>query len=192
MTGAEAGLAGKRVLVVEVVAPIAGPCPGHLLEMPQHIAEQEGAQRRNAVQLLAERIGVHPQRGARHLHQDLKAVAVITEQDGQPDHALGAYEADLGAVAVLHGGQPGTVASLDEVDAAHRLLRRMQGLAQCEFDRLQPRPKPGKILGRQGREQPVARSGGGLIEKGHARLLRRSVGESTGLSRPPAPDSHNG
>jgi hypothetical protein len=100
-----------------------------------------------------------------------------------------------GVVPILTVGQHRDIAGLGEVDGGDGFARRVQDLAGGKLDGFEPRPEPGEVVGRQGREQAVAGSGtgsgSGLIGE-HRKLLRRGVGGSTGLSLPPAPESRGG
>jgi hypothetical protein len=93
-----------------------------------------------------------------------------------------------GVVPILTVGQHRDIAGLGEVDGGDGLARRVQDLAEGKLDGFEPRPEPGEVVGRQGREQAVAGSGtgsgSGLIGE-HRKLLRRvSAGALASLCRP--------
>jgi hypothetical protein len=120
-----------------------------------------------------------------HLHQHLEVFVVGAEQERHPGHALGADQADLRAIAVFHGSQPKNVTCLGEMDAADRLLWRVQGLVELKLDPFEPGSQPGKVRRCQGGEQAVARRRGRLIGEGHDGLLRpMSAGALTSLCHP--------
>jgi hypothetical protein len=71
------------------------------------------------------------------------------------------------------------------MDAADRLLWRVQGLSEFKFDPFKPGPQPGKFRRRQGGKQAVTRRWDKLIGNGHIGLLRRmSAGALTSLCHP--------
>jgi hypothetical protein len=57
-----------------------------------------------------------------------------------------------GVVPILTVGQHRDIAGLGEVDGPDGLARRVQDLAEGKFDGFEPRPEPGEVAGRQGRE----------------------------------------
>ena len=68
-----------REALVGVVAAVAGRRARHLPVVDQRVAEQEGAEGGDAVELLAEGGLAQPQRGAGVLHHGLEVVVVGPE-----------------------------------------------------------------------------------------------------------------